>query len=155
MSPYESLLVRDESERVRMSHHASGAYMSQSESTTGNQPIVTLRSYNHISSARRTTECERSNYRSGATSAFGKRTMRWALKIVAQIYDGRLTTIWGGVALNTKTNECIYVYRTRGPNTTSSTMTTEVSYNSFLSVDTVRDTLTADSRGVEDVPRRG
>ena len=62
--------------------------------------------------------CERSNYRSGATSAFGKRTMRWALKIVAQIYDGRLTTIWGGVALNAKTNECIYVYRTRGPNTT-------------------------------------
>ena len=42
MSPYESLLVKDESERVSMSHHASGASISQSESTTGNQPIVTL-----------------------------------------------------------------------------------------------------------------
>lgn len=31
--------------------------------------------------------------------------MRWALKIVAQIYDVRLNTIYGGVALNTKVNE--------------------------------------------------
>ena len=42
MSPYESLLVKDESEQVSMSHHAPGAYMSQNESATSNQPIVTL-----------------------------------------------------------------------------------------------------------------
>ncbi|KAI0826635.1 hypothetical protein BC628DRAFT_245897 [Trametes gibbosa] len=41
MSPYESLLVKDESERVSMSHYAPGAYMSQNESATSNQPIVT------------------------------------------------------------------------------------------------------------------
>ena len=41
MSPYESLLVKDESERVSTSHYASGAYMSQNESATSNQPIVT------------------------------------------------------------------------------------------------------------------